>query len=100
MLSHDFRFVPSPIFKIDSRIVTFKMTVNPNPTGDLTQDFSSCKIDPIAMKYNPVRIRYEQELFATGFETCGTGYHGPQILLENSFQNKRNGGVKAGLKRG
>ena len=63
MFSHDFRFVPSPIFKIDSRIVSVKMTVNPNPTGDLTQDFSNCTVDPIAMKYNPVRIRYEQDLF-------------------------------------
>ena len=57
VIVNNFRFIPSPIFKIDSRAVSVKMRVNPNPKGDLTRDFSSCKVDHEQMKYNPVRIR-------------------------------------------
>ena len=51
------RFIPSKIFKIDSRAVTVKMTVNPNPKGDLTLNLSGCSLDPEVMKYRPIRVR-------------------------------------------
>jgi uncharacterized protein with ParB-like and HNH nuclease domain len=34
------------------------MTVNPNPKGDLTQNFSGCNLDSDLMKYNPIRVKF------------------------------------------
>jgi len=52
------RFVPSLVFKIDSKAVSVKLNVNPNPKGDLTKNFTNCMLDPDQMKYSPIRIRF------------------------------------------
>jgi hypothetical protein len=52
------RFVPSLVFKIDSKAVSVKLNVNPNPKGDLTKNYTSCMLDPDEMKYDPIRIRF------------------------------------------
>lgn len=50
--------MPSVQFKIDSKPVSVKLSVNPDPKGDLTVDLSSCDLDASAMKYTPIRIRF------------------------------------------
>ncbi len=46
---------------VDSSPVSVKIAVTPDPRNDeeLDDDFSDCKVDPEAMKYNPVRVRFK-----------------------------------------
>ncbi len=44
--------------KIDSKPITVKILVGPDPEGDLEENFASCTLEPTYTKYNPITIRF------------------------------------------
>ena len=46
------------------------------------------------------KAHVEQDLFATGFNTCETGPPWSTKFLRKQFQSKNYGGVRAGLTQG
>ena len=52
------------------------------------------KFEDLLLFHNQFRLMFEQELFDTGFKTCGTGPFVHQIYLETVFRTK--GAVELG----
>ncbi len=49
-------FIRSSKIKMDSRGVSVKMRLGLDP-NDLSKDPTVCEVDPVQMKYHPVRVK-------------------------------------------
>lgn len=62
-----YRTVQPKVFKLDSKPISVKIRVNPDPkTDNMTKRFDQdCAINQDAMKYSPVKLRFYHNDFMT-----------------------------------